>query len=131
MNPIVFVMRRPIISFLLVVALAGGGVLGLSKLRADVVPPLNNPQIHSHLDYVGILANQVKEYIVGHVESYFHKEETVEQSHEENRKVVVSSPLARDVVITQRRVCQIHAQRHIDVCALDSGYLEKILVREG
>jgi len=131
MNPIVFVIRRPITSLLFVAALASGGFLGLSKLRADVASSLNTPRVYAYLDYVGTSANRVKEYIVGHVESYFHKDETKEQSHEEESKIVVSSPLAEDVVITQRRVCQIHAQRHIDVCALDSGYLQQIVVREG
>ena len=37
-NPIVFVMRRPIKTFMLVVALVSCGVLGLSKLGLDVVP---------------------------------------------------------------------------------------------
>ena len=36
-----------------------------------------------------------------------------------------------DVTITQPYVCQIHSQRHIDVCALESGYLQEISVREG
>ena len=36
-----------------------------------------------------------------------------------------------DVAITQRYVCQIHSQRHIDVCALENGYLSEIRVREG
>ena len=39
--------------------------------------------------------------------------------------------MAKDVIITQQYVCQIHSQRHIDVCALESGYLEEILVKEG
>ena len=46
-------------------------------------------------------------------------------------KIVVTSPKAMDVTITQRYVCQIHSQRHIDVCALESGYLEEISVKEG
>jgi membrane fusion protein (multidrug efflux system) len=39
--------------------------------------------------------------------------------------------MAMDVTVTQQRVCQIRSQRHIDVCAIDSGYLQGILVREG
>ena len=131
MNPITFAMRRPVTTLLLVVTLASGGVLGLSKLRADIVSRPNTPRIYAYFDYVGTTANQIKEYIVGQYESYFHKEETKEQSHEGESKIVLSSPLAEDVVITQRRVCQIHSQRHIDVCALDSGYLERSLVKEG
>ena len=44
---------------------------------------------------------------------------------------MVTSPKAMDVTVTQRYVCQIRSQRHIDVCALDSGYLQEISVREG
>lgn len=36
-----------------------------------------------------------------------------------------------DVTITQQYVCQIHSRRHINVCALDSGYLQEISVKEG
>ena len=54
-----------------------------------------------------------------------------ERHDPERRKVVLTSPKARDVAITQAYVCQIHAHRHISVCALDSGYLEQISVREG
>ena len=43
---------------------------------------------------------------------------------------MVTSPKAMDVTITQPFVCQIHSQRHIDVCALDSGYLEEILSKK-
>ncbi len=37
----------------------------------------------------------------------------------------------RDVTLTQQYVCQIHSQRHIDVRALERGYLEEIPVKEG
>lgn len=54
-----------------------------------------------------------------------------EQHHEEAHKVVVTGPVAKDVVLTQKYVCQIHSSRHIEVCALESGYLEAIPVKEG
>jgi len=57
--------------------------------------------------------------------------ENKEQPHRENQKIVVVSPQAKDVILTQPYVCQIHAQRHINVRALANGYLEKILVKEG
>lgn len=53
------------------------------------------------------------------------------QSHQEHSNIVVTSPKAQDVLITQRYVCQIHSRRHIQVCALASGYLEEIPVKEG
>ena len=44
---------------------------------------------------------------------------------------MVTSPQAKDVTITQQYVCQIHSQRHIEVRALEGGYLEEIPVKEG
>jgi membrane fusion protein (multidrug efflux system) len=49
----------------------------------------------------------------------------------EREKVVVTSAHAKDVVVTQQFVCQIHSRRHIDVRSLQSGYLEEIPVKEG
>ena len=57
--------------------------------------------------------------------------EEKEQSHQEHQKIVVTSPQAKDVTVTQQYVCQIHSRRHIEVCALQDGYLEEILVKEG
>src|SRR5207248_1957430 len=54
-----------------------------------------------------------------------------EGSHEENQKITVTGPEAKDVIITQQYVCQIHSQRHINVRALENGYLEEIPIREG
>jgi membrane fusion protein, multidrug efflux system len=57
--------------------------------------------------------------------------ENKEQPHRENQKIVVTSPQAKNVTITQPYVCQIHSQRHINVRALANGYLQKISVKEG
>ena len=51
--------------------------------------------------------------------------------HEFVHKIVVTSPVAKDVKLTQQFVCQIHSRRHIDVKALEGGYLESINVKEG
>ena len=75
-------------------------------------------------------AEQMKGYIVGQYESYFHKHEE-EEAHQEHHKIVVTSPMAKDVIITQEYVCQIHSRRHIDVCALEDGYLKAIPIKEG
>jgi membrane fusion protein, multidrug efflux system len=129
MNPIVFAMRRPVTTIMLVVSLIFGGVLALNKMRGDNFPPLNTPKMYVYLDYISANAGQMKEYVVGQLESYFHKHE--EQPHEEHRKIVATSPKAEDVIITREFVCQIHSRRHINVCALDNGYLQEIKVREG
>ena len=44
MNPIVFAIRRPVKTLMLVVALASGGVLGLSKMQVDTFP-VNAPNL--------------------------------------------------------------------------------------
>jgi membrane fusion protein (multidrug efflux system) len=54
-----------------------------------------------------------------------------EEAHEEAHKVVVTTPVKKDVVLTQQYVCQIHSCRHIEMCALENGYLEAIPVKEG
>ena len=51
--------------------------------------------------------------------------------HHAEHKILVTSPVLKDVVGTQPYVCQIHSRRHIEVCALEGGYLEEILVKEG
>jgi membrane fusion protein (multidrug efflux system) len=58
---------------------------------------------------------------------HMHKEEHHEASHQ----ILVTSPLVKDVTTTSQYVCQIHSQRHIEVRALEQGYLEKIAVKEG
>jgi len=58
-----------------------------------------------------------------------HSESEGESAHE--HKIVVTSPLRKDVISTQPYVCQIHSCQHIEIRALYGGYLEKICVKEG
>ena len=44
MNPISFAIRKPLTTFLLVATLACGGYLGLSKVRPELVPPVDSPR---------------------------------------------------------------------------------------
>jgi len=55
-----------------------------------------------------------------------HKEEK-----EEETKFLVTSPLKTDTLITRQYVCQIRAIQHIELRALEKGYLQKIFVDEG
>ncbi|WP_406695623.1 efflux RND transporter periplasmic adaptor subunit [Singulisphaera sp. Ch08] len=128
MNPIKFAVRRPVTTLMLVAALSSGVVFGLYKLRVDI-PKLNTTKIYTHLDYLSVHVTRMKGQIAGQLESYFHEHE--EQPHEEHHKVLVTRPQAKAVVLTQEYVCQIHSQRHIDVRALENGYLESISVKEG
>lgn len=54
-----------------------------------------------------------------------------DQSEAEHHKIVLTSPLVKDVTLTQKYVCQIRSRRHIKVRALENGYLQEIRVNEG
>ncbi len=71
MNPIVFAMRRPVTTLMLVVALVSGGILALTKMRVDIFPSLNTPKIYVFLDYVGMSPDQMEGFIVNQLELYF------------------------------------------------------------
>ena len=130
MNPIVFAMRRPLTTLMLIIALIGGGVFSLNKMRADTYPPGKTPKVYVYLDYVGAKAKLTKDYLGRQYDSYFHKAK-VEEIHAEGHKILVTSPIAKNVVVTQEYVCQIHSQRHIDVRAFENGYLKAIPLKEG
>ncbi|QDV85061.1 efflux RND transporter periplasmic adaptor subunit [Stieleria magnilauensis] len=51
--------------------------------------------------------------------------------HHAQHRITVTSPVAKDVMLTQQYVCQIHSRRHIEICSLESGYLKEIGVSEG
>jgi membrane fusion protein (multidrug efflux system) len=129
MNPIVFAKRRPVTTLMLAVALICGGILGLSELGADVLPPPIAHELHPYLVHIDAGAKRVKGGVVARLESYLRKPE--EQPHHEHQKIVATSPKVMDVTITQPYVCQIHSQRHIEVRALENGYLQEILIKEG
>ncbi len=129
MSSMKFSLRRLVKTVMLVIALACGGVFGLYKSRVDI-PPLNTSRIYASLDTIVARVEPLKERAVRLYESYFHKDDE-EEVHHEQHQIVVTSPIAKDVIIPQEYVCQIHSRRHIDVCALESGYLMAIPVREG
>ena len=54
-----------------------------------------------------------------------------EEHHHTAHKIIATNPQSKPVTITQQYVCQIHSQRHIELRALERGYLEKIPVKEG
>jgi membrane fusion protein (multidrug efflux system) len=54
-----------------------------------------------------------------------------ETEKEEETKFLVTSPLKKDTLITRDYVCQIHAIQHIELRAMEKGYLENIFVDEG
>jgi len=53
------------------------------------------------------------------------------EEHESHHPIVVTSPMAKDVDTAQHYVCQIRASRHIELRALERGYLQSVKVQEG
>lgn len=54
-----------------------------------------------------------------------------EQKHEAAEKFPVSSPILIDTFIKKEYVCQIRSIQHIELRALEKGYIERIFVDEG
>ena len=116
------IMGRLVMVLMLAALVLGGVVFFLYKKRVDI-PALSTRKIYAHID-------SLSERVKGQYESYFHKHEEKE-AHGEEQQIIVTSPLAEDVIITQQYVCQIHSRRHIEVCALEDGYLMPITIKEG
>lgn len=57
-------------------------------------------------------------------------EENHEHAHVEG-KFTVTNPIRRDTTMVKQYVCQLKAVNHIEIRALERGYLEKIFVDEG
>ena len=57
------------------------------------------------------------------------------QSHEEHEEekynLLVTHPQKKDVVVEKEYVCQIHSSQHIEIQALEKGYLKEIYIDEG
>jgi membrane fusion protein (multidrug efflux system) len=53
------------------------------------------------------------------------------EEKEEEIKFLVTSPLKKDTIVTRQYVCQIRAIQHIELRALEKGYLQSIFVDEG
>ncbi len=56
---------------------------------------------------------------------------TKAEEKEEETQYSVTSPLLKDTTVTNDYVAQIHAIQHIELRALEKGYLQKIYVDEG
>lgn len=54
-----------------------------------------------------------------------------EKSEAEETKFLVTSPWQKDTTLTKDYVCQIHSMQHIELRAMEKGYLEKIYIDEG
>jgi multidrug efflux pump subunit AcrB len=68
MNPILFAMRHPITMAMIVVALLGLGGLAVFKMRIDIFPQFNQPQIYIIQNYNGMSPDQVEGLLVNQIE---------------------------------------------------------------
>ena len=53
------------------------------------------------------------------------------EEKEAENKLLVTSPLQKDTLVTRDYVCQVHSISHIELRAMERGFLEKIFVDEG
>ncbi|HEY2826456.1 MAG TPA: efflux RND transporter permease subunit [Pirellulales bacterium] len=68
---IVFGMRHPITTMMMIVALVAGGALALSRMRVDIFPPINQPQIFVFCNYGGMDPGQMEGLLVNQFEIAF------------------------------------------------------------
>ncbi len=71
MNPAVLALRNPITTFMLIVALIGGGALALSKMQVDIFPDLHVPKVYVFLQYGGMSPEQMEGFVVCQFELLF------------------------------------------------------------
>src|SRR5437016_7494290 len=71
MNPIVFALLRPITVMVAIVALIGGSVLAVSRMRIDIFPDLNLPVIYVAQPYGGMDSRQMEGLITNYYEYHF------------------------------------------------------------
>ena len=95
------------------------------------------PQTHAESHTAAPGKAHGEEHAEGHAEEHggahaeSHGEGHGEGGHHPVHKIIVTTPVKKDVISTQQYVCQIHSCQHIEVRALEGGYLEKINIQEG
>src|ERR1035441_1920694 len=71
MNPITFALRRPFTVMVLVVAVALGSVLAVTRMSIDIFPSLNLPVIYVAQPYGGMDPAQMEGYLANYYEYHF------------------------------------------------------------
>ncbi|CAN5358159.1 efflux RND transporter permease subunit [soil metagenome] len=71
MNPVAFALRHPITMMMVVVGLIGGGATAISRMRVDIFPPFDIPQIYVIQNYNGMSPGQMEWLIVNQFELNF------------------------------------------------------------
>src|SRR5258708_7966104 len=71
MNPIIFALRHPITTIVLIVAMAGGSGLAMWRSKVDIFPDLNLPVIYVAQPYGGLDPAQMEGLITNYYEYHF------------------------------------------------------------
>src|SRR5437016_5830200 len=71
MNPIVFALRHPITVMVAILALVGGSILAVQRMRIDVFPELNLPVIYVAQPYGGMDPAQMEGLLTNYYEYHF------------------------------------------------------------
>lgn len=71
MSPVSFSLRHPITMMMITVGLIGGGALAISKMRVDIFPPFDIPQIYVIQNFNGMSPAQMEGLIVNQFELNF------------------------------------------------------------
>src|SRR5437773_5716351 len=71
MNPIVFALRHPLTVLVAILALAGGSILAVQRMRIDIFPELNLPVIYVAQPYGGMDPAQMEGLLTNYYEYHF------------------------------------------------------------
>src|SRR5215211_5258611 len=71
MNPIVFALRHPVTVMVAVVAMVGGSVLAVQRMKIDIFPELNLPVIYVAQPYGGMDPAQMEGLLTNYYEYHF------------------------------------------------------------
>src|SRR5271168_2421408 len=79
MNPVHFALRHPITMMMALVALVGGGALAIDRMRVDIFPPFDLPQVYVVQNFNGMSPAQMEGLIVNQFELNFQYVEGVQR----------------------------------------------------
>ncbi len=71
MNPLTFALRHPVTVLVALVALVGGGVLAVARMKVDIFPSLNLPVVYVAQPYGGMDPAQMEGLIANYYEYHF------------------------------------------------------------
>ncbi len=105
MKLIVFAMRHPVTTVMLVLSIVLGGSLALTRMRIDIFPPINLPQIFVFCNYGGMDPGQMEGLLVNQFEIAFQYVDGVKAIES---RCIAQVALIKLVVLSRHR----HGQGH-------------------